>query len=492
MRTTQCGAKPFLPPAAVRAAPCALSAGMAQAQQPTNVLFVLADQWRFSAFGHGGDPVVTTPTFDRFAQQGARFTRMYAANPVCTPNRSCIMTGRYSHQHGMTHNDIMLPPRERTIGHAFSAAGYATHYIGKWHMDGEEKPGFVPPGWRRRGFQTFEGFNRGHYYPTGAKYFTNGGELLHPDVYEPTYQTDLAISFLERNRNHPFYCYLSWGPPHTPYHPPKEWARYDPEKLEWRPNVPAETRADAKTRKWVAGYYGLCSSLDHEMGRLLKALDDKNLAQNTLVVFTSDHGDMLGSHGLYFKSKPEEESLHVPLFMRLPGRIREKQLIPALASSIDLTPTILSICGLKPAAGVAGRDLSAAALGGPGPEIDSVYAEGMMRNSARVERLAPANAASDGDRGPAGVSGGMEWRALVTRSHKLVVRADNQVAALFNLEKDLYETKNLAGDQSVKALENELLARMRRWSKETGDPFPAASPAARAMYTDEEAARSRT
>src|SRR5204863_5405081 len=98
----------------------------AHAAQPTNLLFVLADQWRWSAFGHGGDPIVTTPNCDRLAENGARFTRMFAANPVCTPNRSCIITGRYSHQHGMVHNDIMLPPVERSIAEQFSAAGYAT------------------------------------------------------------------------------------------------------------------------------------------------------------------------------------------------------------------------------------------------------------------------------------------------------------------------------------------------------------------------------
>ncbi|MGH7202731.1 MAG: sulfatase-like hydrolase/transferase [Planctomycetaceae bacterium] len=128
-----------------------------------------------SAFGHGGDPVIETPHFDRFAKQGARFTRAYAANPVCTPNRSCLLTGRYAHQHGMIQNNLMLPPGERCLAESFRAAGYATEYIGKWHIDGEDKPGYVPRGWRRRGFETFKGFNRGHWYPTGARYFTDGG-----------------------------------------------------------------------------------------------------------------------------------------------------------------------------------------------------------------------------------------------------------------------------------------------------------------------------
>jgi len=471
----------------------AVAAALPAAQPPSNVLFILADQWRFSAFGHGGDPTVDTPAFDRFAEQGARFTRAYSANPVCTPNRSCILTGRYSHQHGMIYNNIMLPPGERCVAEPFAKAGYATHYIGKWHMDGGQKPGFVPPGWRRRGFQTFEGFNRGHYYPIGAQYFTDQGELLKPDAYEPTYQTDLAIAFMKRNQSRPFYCYLSWGPPHSPYRPPGEWDRYDPAKLDFRPNVPAPLRNDRQYRRSVAGYYGSCSALDHEFSRLMRALDDNGLANNTLVVFSADHGDMLGSHGCYIKSKPEEESLHIPLFMRLPARIRAKQKIGAPASSIDLAPTILSLCGLGPLPNSPGRDLSAALLKGQDPKTDFVYAQGAMSRGSQApggRKLARGRKAADedGPNGPHGVSGGIEWRAFVTPSHKLVVRIDNTIGALFDLEKDPYELNNLAGTRPAAALEKDLLARMRQWAKQTGDPFPNLSQAARPMYSDQEAA----
>lgn len=465
-------------------------------QPPLNVLFILADQWRSTAFSECGDPVVKTPNFSRFAEQGVRWRRMYSANPVCTPNRSCILTGRFAHQHHMTHNNIMLPPGERCIAEVFSEAGYATHYIGKWHMDGQEQPGFVPSGWRRRGFQTFEGFNIGHYYPTGAQYFSSDGKLLHPDVYEPTYQTDLAIAFMKRNRNHPFYCYLSWGPPHAPYAPPLNWDIYDPNKLEWRPNVPDSIRKDGKWQRTMAGYYGSCSALDHELGRLMKALDEEGLAGHTLVVVSSDHGDMHGSHGLAIKSKPEDESLHIPLYMRLPGRMRAKQTVDTLASSVNLTPTILSMCGLKSPRGIAGRDLSGAVLGGSAPKVDSIYAGGMMRLSANVNakkgkaaRGAEETSYGKGGR-PNGVSRGLEWRALVTAKHKLVVLCNGTVAALWDVEKDPYELKNLAGEPSAAALQKELLAHLQRWGKETGDPFPNPSTAAEAMYSDEQASRS--
>jgi arylsulfatase A-like enzyme len=289
---------------------------------------------------------------------------------------------------------------------------------------------------------------------------------------------------MKRNRNHPFFCYLSWGPPHQPYHPPRAWDRYDPAKLDFRPNVPAELRNDSNYRKWVAGYYGSCSALDHEMGRLLRAVEENGLAENTLLVFSADHGDMLGSHGVYYKSKPEEESLHIPLYMCMPGRIRAKQTVRTLASSIDLTPTILSICGLRPYAGITGKDLSGAVLGRE-PNVDFIYAQGAMTHG----KAAAVRQSRDPRDIPTGVAGGKEWRTFVTPTQKLVVTIDNKVAALFDLEKDPYEMKNLAGERNAAGLERDLLARMLRWAKEVGDPFPEQSQPAKPMYTDEEAAQ---
>ena len=243
-------------------ASAALGAGrLAAAQQPPrpNVLFVLADQWRASAFGFGSDKVVRTPNFDRLARQGANWRRAYAANPVCTPNRACILTGRHSHQTGMIKNDIQLPPGELCWPELFRDAGYATHYVGKWHLDGPPKPGFVPRGWRRRGFDSFEGFNRGHVYHEPWGFDDSGRPLAdlesalpHP-YYEPALQTDLAIDFMRRQGREPFVCFLSWGPPHTPFRPPAAFRRYQPSEIELRANVPPEHHDTA--RKDLAGYY---------------------------------------------------------------------------------------------------------------------------------------------------------------------------------------------------------------------------------------------
>ncbi len=454
----------FIKGAAAAGLTLSRATGMAEekpAKRPPNLLFILADQWRFSAFGHGSDPLVRTPHFDRLASQGARWQRCYTANPLCTPNRSAIITGRFPHQTGMIQNSLMLPPGERCMGQVLREAGYATHYIGKWHMDGEDKPGFVPGGWRRRGFDGFEGFNRGHAYYKSPT-FSSDGKPLRAKGYEPTFQTDLAVRFMEAHRERPFYCYLSWGPPHMPYTPPPGFRRHDPQRLQWRPNVPPKMRADRKTRTQLAGYYGLCESLDHELGRLLRALDELKLADNTLVVFTSDHGDMHGSHGKRYKGQPEEESLHVPLFMRLPRAIKPGQTPDTLISSIDLMPTLLSACGLKPPATCTGRDLSAAVLGGRAPAVASVYAEGRMQ-------------------------GDKAWRTVVTPQHKLAINIAGKVTHLFGLTNDPYEMKNLANEKSQAALQTHLLGELKRWAKETGDPFPKTPAAAKKMYAGPQA-----
>jgi len=422
-----------------------------------NVLFVLADQWRDCSFSHGAnhDELVQTPNLDKLAEQGVRWSRCYSAHPLCTPNRSAIITGRFPHETGMIQNNLMLPPDERCIAEVFSEAGYKTHYIGKWHMDGEAKPGFVPPKWRRRGFQTFIGFNRGHFYYDSPTFTNDGvkmstiGQYTRGD-YEPTFQTDLALDFIKQNKNRPFFCFLSWGPPHTPYKPPDDFDTYESEDVVSRPNVVNGNRGS------LAKYFGLCTSLDHEFGRLMDALKQLGLDNNTLVVFTSDHGDGHQSHGIAHKNEPEEESCHVPLIMRLPGRLSTGRVVENLASSVDLMPTILSICNLQAPGTCTGKDKSAAAFIKQNLADESIYAE------------------KAGD-----------WRAVIMGRHKFVVESIGGVQTatkLFDLENDPYEMSNLVDlpehDVLQKALQDELEA----WKQKTDDPFPATPAMAEKMY----------
>lgn len=462
-------------------ASAALGAGSLARADPAerpNLLFVLADQWRSSAFGFGSDAVVRTPNFDRLGAQGANWTRAYAANPVCTPNRACILTGRYSHQTGMIRNDLQLPPGETCWPEVFRSAGYATHYVGKWHMDGTGKPGFVPPGWRRRGFETFEGFNRGHVYHRPWGFGDAGEPLAVPEeaasepYYEPALQTDLAIDFMRRHRDGPFACYLSWGPPHTPFRPPRSHDLYEPGEIVPRANVPAAHRKRAM--KELAGYYGLCESLDHQMGRIMSFLDEAGLAGSTLVIFTSDHGELAGSHGMYRKGQPEDESLHVPLLMRLPGRIPAGSEPRTLATSVDLMPTLLSLCGLPEQQSCSGRDLSAAVQGHEAPAVESVCCEGKVGNPPDAPAI---------DNSPHQTP----WRTIVTQRHKLTVRSDfATVQSFFDLQEDPHEMRNLAGRPEFRSERDAHLDELRRWAARTGDPFPSRPVPAKALYPDPE------
>jgi len=347
-----------------------------------------------------------------------------------------MITGRFPHETGMITNSLMLPPDERCIAEVFGEAGYKTHYIGKWHMDGEAKPGFVPPNWRRRGT------NEGLKMSDVGKYT--------PGEYEPSFQTDLAIDFITENKDRPFFCFVSWGPPHTPYNPPEGFDMYNGEDVVFRPNVVNGNRSS------LAKYFGLCTSLDHEFGRLGETLKRLGLDENTLVVFTSDHGDGHQSHGIAHKNAPEEESCHVPLIMRLPGRLKDGRTVDNLISTVDLMPTILSMCDLDVPGTCTGKDKSAAVGARRSLADESIYAE------------------KAGD-----------WRAVIMGPHKLVAESIDGVQTatkLFDLDNDPYEMSNLVGLSEHADLQAVLLAELEAWKQKTNDPFPATPAAAKKMY----------
>ncbi len=192
--------------------------------------------------GRGG----ADPGPRRLAAQGVRLPHAYAVNPVCTPSRSSLLTARYPHATGVTGNNRRLPEDEVAFAQVLAAAGYRTGYIGKWHLDGEGKPGFVPPGPRRHGFAYWAAFNRGHAYYSPV-YYRDADRAITADAYEPDPQTDLALAFLEDPDPRPFCLVLAWGPPHTPLVPPPATAgQYRIEDMPLAPSVPAAEAARAR------------------------------------------------------------------------------------------------------------------------------------------------------------------------------------------------------------------------------------------------------
>ena len=268
-----------------------------------NVLLVLTDQHRAQALGCMGNGDVHTPHIDRLAAEGVLLPNTFANTPLCTPARGNLLTGKFAHAHAVPINDLRMVELEGTLGDHFGRAGYRTGFIGKWHLDGGKRlPGFIPPGLRRHGFQ-FWAANECDHTPFRSQYFRDTSQPISITEFEAITWTDVAIEFLRESRDKPFFLEVAMGPPHPPYAAPADYERlYDAAKLHMRPNwvegIKGNQRCD------IATYYAMISAIDDQVGRLLRALKDLGLEQNTIVLFTSDHGNMLGSHGLDNKQQP--------------------------------------------------------------------------------------------------------------------------------------------------------------------------------------------
>jgi arylsulfatase A-like enzyme len=233
------------------------------------------------------------------------------------------------------------------------------------------------------------------------------------------------------------------GPPHTPRTPPPEFRNhYDPRAFALRDNVPF--RYEEQARKGHAGYYGLCTALDRQLGRLLKALDASAQTSDTIVVFTADHGDMLGSHGMEYKNEPYEESARIPLLIRHPRALRAGSVNDTLISNADFMPTLLSMCGAAPPEGVQGNDLAALLLTGKGQHPESIFAEGKMGSPE-------------------------EWRMLVRGFDKLVIDREGEVTHLYNLAADPFEMSNQATARAERRRKDELTTLLELWRRRTND-----------------------
>lgn len=424
-----------------------------------NILIIYPDQWRADALGCAGDPVVRTPHLDRLARAGLRCTHAFVANPVCTPSRGSFMTGRYPHTTGVTHNEAPLSVGEVCFAESLAAAEYRTGYIGKWHLDGDPRPGFVPSE-RRHGWYYWAAFNRGHRYYDGV-YFRDTPEELPTPGFEPDYQTDLAIDFLTTATpsDQPFCLLLAWGPPHTPLEPPaRHRDTYRPIEMPLPASVPPAVAEQARAER--ARYYGLITALDDNVGRLLDALDRLGLTDDTIVLFTSDHGDALGEHGRFRKTIPYDEATRVPCIVRWPGHAPADATTDAFWHSVDVAPTLLSLCGVAPVARTQGVDLASVVLGGGTGPREAVYMEGRV--------VSPPDSAGSQPAHP--LAG--DWRALRTRDALLATDLDGRPTLLFDLRADPLAQQNLAGRPEGRNMEEALLTRLRREARRLGDTAP--------------------
>jgi arylsulfatase A-like enzyme len=291
----------------------------------------MADEWRAQATGYNQDPNVHTPVLDSLAKASVVFDNAISSCPVCCPARASIMTGQYPLTNGVFTNDVELKPKSTTLGEAFQNAGYHTGYIGKWHLYGSpdgnygRRLSFVPPD-KRLGFSYWKACECSHDYNHSLYFEGNDPTPKYWQGYDAIAQTDDACQFIkaQSKTSNPFFLFLSLGPPHFPYEtaPSRFRALYEKRNLELRPNVPPERRDEAV--KSLLGYYAHIAALDDCLRLLLAALESSGASEDTIVIFTSDHGDMMLSQGLTTKLYPWEESVRIPFLIRYPRRLGKK------------------------------------------------------------------------------------------------------------------------------------------------------------------------
>ena len=421
-----------------------------------NVLFVLADQLRGSSVGYAGEEAVRTPNLDAFAASGTVCTNAVSLLPVCGPYRGSLVTGRAPTSTGLVLNDIALDTTETSVAHCFNAAGYDTAYIGKWHLDGPNRPAPVPPGPRRQGFGYWMAANFEHNYDRSF-YTDNAGERKTWPGWDAEAQTTHTIDYLRnRESDNPFCLFLSWGPPHHPYRlvPQRYLDLYDPDAIEARPNCPDLPRRDL----W--GYYAQTTFLDDQFQRLLDALDDMGIGDETIVVFTSDHGDMHGSHGVYKKQWPWNEALKVPFALRYPGVVPASARVEAPLSVVDVMPTLLGLAGLPIPDTVDGVDLSAVLRGEDEDGPESV----LIMNPCPFSIGDPRGH----DQYPDYQGMRLEYRGVVTRRHTYV-RTIDRPWLLFDNVDDPFQMRNLVDDDASRDVREHLDGLMRTHMARIGD-----------------------
>lgn len=418
-----------------------------------NLVFVFADQWRAQATGYAGDPNAHTPNLDRLAAQSVNCANAVSTCPVCSPYRGSLMTGCYPLTHGVFLNDVPLAPDRVSFADVLNDAGYLTGYIGKWHLDGHGRSAFIPPE-RRQGFAFWRAQECTHDY-NRSHYFADTDQALTWEGYDALAQTREAQRFLREDAgDNPFALFISWGPPHNPYETaPEEFrALFDPEKIALRPNVPEPAAAEA--RRDLAGYYAHGAALDACLGMLLTTLDELGLSENTVFVFTSDHGDMLGSRGEQRKQRPWDEAVRVPLLVRFPARLGAAQReVACPIATPDLMPTLLRLMGVTPPA-VEGHDYSEVLAGAQPAETDA---------AALIACYTPFGEWTRG-------KGGREYRGIRT-AHHTYVRSLDGPWLLYDNEADPYQMSNLCDDAARADLRNRLDSLLQAKLDALGDRF---------------------
>ena len=312
---------------------------------PPNIIIFFTDQQRWDTTGAHGNPLNLTPNFDRIARQGTHIYNSFTCQPVCAPARSSLQTGLYATNTGVYRNGIALEPGAQTLAHYFNQAGYHTGYIGKWHLADDEPV----PIHQQGGYQYWLGANLAEFVsePYHTVLYDRDGQAVEMPGYRVDATTDAAIRYIDQHQDEPFFLFLSFLEPHHQNHvddfvPPTGYRQ--PFQNRWVP--PDLAALGGSTQQHIAGYYGMVKRLDEAFGRLLDTLQSLGLDQDTVVLFTSDHGCHFKTRNGEYKRSCHESSIRIPTALIGPGFNSGGQ-VDELVSLVDLPATLLDAAGIE-------------------------------------------------------------------------------------------------------------------------------------------------
>ena len=482
----------------------AIARGRTRTDKP-NVVFLWTDQQRADTMAAYGNSRIHAPNLNRLAAESTVFERNYVTQPICTPSRGSIVTGLWPSQHGCVRNNIPLPADALTHPELLDDDDYRTAFLGKWHLGDEI--------WPQRGFEEWAGiedlyirhYSEGRDRTSKSAYHhflvENGFE---PDIEregqrvfsrefsarlplrfsKPAFLRRRARDFIRRHRDEPFMLHVNFLEPHDPnfgpfdgYHPedevplPGNWQDYpdesEPVRYQYLRKYAAMTRGitEKDIKRETSRYWGLVTMVDMAVGGILGELEKWGLDDNTIVVYTSDHGEQMGSHGLYWKGVIYEESARVPMLLRYPRKGFGKQRIERPVSSIDITSTLMDLLGVpEKAEGLPGRSWSRYL--GRDAKPESVFYQWHWKRSGRMHTLA--------DRGlmpreVADSAAHLNSRTIVTREGLKLCLREKEVSQLFDLGKDPHEIHNLYGAKRLSKDVSRLTREVEAWQESIGD-----------------------
>lgn len=425
-----------------------------------NIVFIFADEWRAQAVGYAGDANCRTPNIDRFAAESLNLNQATSGCSVCCPYRASLLTGQYPLTHGVFVNDVELKADSMSIARAFSAGGFQTAYIGKWHVYGSpdghygRRSAFVPRS-HQMGFDYWKAFECSHDYNQSYYYFNDDPTRRMWDGYDAFAQSRDAANYIHQHSqdDKPFMLMLSWGPPHFPLETaPDSYKKiYENREILLRPNVPAHLRE--KATQELRGYYAHIAAIDDAFAIVHDAIAKTGIADDTIFILTADHGDMRQSQGLDTKLFPWDESVCVPFLMRWPKLANAGKTCAAPIDAPDIMPTLLGLAGLSIPRSVEGADWSPILRGERALNGDEAAFLNMPAEFTELLR-----------------NGMPAYRGLRTATHTYV-RSTRGPWLLYDNIADPYQMNNLIGKPAHAALQADFERRLKERLAARNDQF---------------------